>query len=94
METKRAGRRNACALWKVVRGDSTGAKRQWPIGELIGIVADYNPLSDPEEAGDKILRLSAVRVGGVDRRRLSIIDSRGRLEDAHLQIADTLFGDG
>jgi hypothetical protein len=28
------------------------------------------------------------------RRRLSIIDSRGRLEDAHLQIADTLFGDG
>ncbi len=58
------------------------------------MVADYNPLADPEEAGDKMLRLSAVCVGGVDRQRQSIIDSRGRLEDAHLQIADTLFGDG
>jgi hypothetical protein len=34
---------------------SLGEERQWYIGELIGVLADYNPLSDPEEAGDKVL---------------------------------------
>ena len=57
MQDELRGRLNACALQKVAKQEKLFSRkeRQWCPGELRGVLADYNPLADPEKAEDSLL---------------------------------------
>jgi len=63
MGSERAGQMNARALREVAgQGRAlTGEERQWCTGELTGVLADHNPLPDPEKAADSVLAACLLR---------------------------------